>query len=188
MANQERMSIVKKTQKSAAEYLLRKEHALIKRKVKASSLETADTIALLFDATNAEEFEIIKKFIKKFKESKKKVRALGYYDAKEIPVMMPSKLEYDFFTRKQLKWYLKPSDPVVDNFIKEPFELLINLSKDHRTPLLYVLALSRASFKVGASHPKYLNYYDFIIDLPEETSLTEYLNVLEKYLTMIQPA
>lgn len=182
------MSIVKKTQKSAAEYLLRKEHALIKRKVKASSLDNAETIALLFDATDAEEFEIIKKFIKKLKESKKKVKALGYYDAKEIPVMMPSKLEYDFFTRKQLKWYLKPSDPVVDNFIREPFELLINLSKEHRTPLLYVLALSRSTFKVGARHPKYIDYYDLMMSLPEETSLPEYLQMLEKYLTMIQPA
>lgn len=182
------MSLIKKTQKSAAEYLLRKEHASVKRRVKASSLETAETVALLFDATNAEDFEVIKKFIKKLKESKKKVKALGYYDAKEIPVMMPSKLEYDFFTRKQLNWHLKPNDVVVDNFIKEPFELLINLSMDHRMPLLYVLALSHASFKVGASHPRYLNYYDFMIDLPEQTSLSEYLSLLEKYLTMIQPA
>ena len=182
------MKIVKKTQKTAAEYLLKKEHAQINRKVRTSSLDAADTIALLFDASNPEEFETIKKFIKKLKEAKKKVRALGYYDDKEMPVMMVSKLEYDFFTKKQLKWYLKPSDPIVDNFIKEPFELLINLSKEHRTPLLYVLALSRAGFKVGARHPKYLDYYDMMIALPEETSLSEYLNLLIKYLEMIKPA
>ena len=93
------MSIVKKTQKRAGEYFLKKEFAAIERQKAAVNFEEAETIALIFDATNKEEFELVKKYIKKLKENKRKVRAIGFYDGKEEPTLMSSKLEYDFFSR-----------------------------------------------------------------------------------------
>lgn len=181
------MSIVKKTQKRAGEYFLKKEFAAIQRQKAAVNFEEAETIALIFDATNKEEFEIVKKYIKKLKENKRKVRAIGFYDGKEEPTLMSSKLEYDFFSRKQLKWYLKPNDPIVENFILEPFDLLINLCMNYKTPLLYVTALSRAKFKVGKEHSKYAPYYDLMLNIDENLGLQEFITLAEKYLNMIHP-
>lgn len=181
------MSIVKKTQKKAGEYFLKKEFAAIQRKKAAVNFEEAETIALIFDATNKEEFELVKKYIKKLKDNKRKVRAIGFYDGKEEPALMSSKLEYDFFSRKQLKWYLKPNDPIVENFILEPFDLLINLCMNYKTPLLYVTALSRAKFKVGKQHPKYAPYYDLMLDVEDNVTLQNFISIAEKYLTMIHP-
>ncbi len=181
------MSIVKKTRKKVGEYLLKKEFSAIQRKREVVNFNDAETIALIFDATDREDFEIIKKYIKKLKGNKKKVRALGFYDGKEEPTLMSSKLEYDFFSRKQLKWYLKPNDPIIDNFLQEPFEVLINLCMDYKTPLLYVTALSKANFKVGREHSKFAPYYDMMIKVEENTKLHVFIETLEKYLTMIQP-
>jgi len=181
------LSIVKKTQKKAGEYFLKKEFAAINRKKETVNFEEAETIALIFDATNKEEFELIKKYIKKLKENKRKVRAIGFYDGKEEPTLMSSKLEYDFFSRKQLKWYLKPNDPIVENFILEPFDLLINLSMNYKTPLLYVTALSRAKFKVGKEHPKYAPYYDLMLKIEDSLGLQSFITTAEKYLMMIHP-
>ena len=181
------MSIVKKTQKKAGEYFLKKEFAAINRKKAVVNFEEAETIALVFDATNKEEFELVKKYIKKLKENKRKVRAIGFYDGKEEPTLMCSKLEYDFFSRKQLKWYLKPNDPIVENFILEPFDLLINLCMNYKTPLLYITALSRAKFKVGKQHPKYAPYYDLMFDVEDNVNLQNFIALAEKYLIMIHP-
>jgi hypothetical protein len=181
------LSIVKKTQKKAGEYFLKKEFAAINRKKAVVNFEEAETIALVFDATNKEEFELVKKYIKKLKENKRKVRAIGFYDGKEEPTLMSSKLEYDFFSRKQLKWYLKPNDPIVENFILEPFDLLINLCMNYKTPLLYITALSRAKFKVGKQHPKYAPYYDLMFDVEDNVNLQNFIALAEKYLIMIHP-
>lgn len=181
------MSIVKKTRKKAGEYFLRKEFSNVLRTKAAVNFEEAETIALIFDATDKEEFEIVKKYIKKLKENKRKVRAIGFYDGKEEPPLMSSKLEYDFFSRKQLKWYLKPNDPVVENFMHEPFDLLINLCMNYKTPLLYVTALSRAKFKVGKEHPKYAPYYDLMLSVEDHMGLQHFIPLAEKYLNMIHP-
>lgn len=181
------MSIVKKTQKKAGEYFLKKEFAAIDRIKAAVNFEEAETIALIFDATDKEEFELVKKYIKTLKDNKRKVRAIGFYDGKEEPTLMSSKLEYDFFSRKQLKWYLKPSDPIVENFILEPFDLLINLCMNYKTPLLYVTALSRAKFKVGKEHPKYAPYYDLMLKVDDSIGLKSFISTAEKYLNMIHP-
>jgi hypothetical protein len=179
------MSIVEKTKNRAGEYFLKTEASAIKRRRKAANLDTAETIAIIFEATVHEEFETIKKYIKKLKEDKRKVRALGFYDATESPAMMASKLEYDFFTRKQLKWYLKPVDPVIQNFLDEPFDLLLNLCVQPKTPILYLTALSKASFKVGPSNKKFNPYYDLIIDA-QELNLKSLITDTETILAMIQ--
>ena len=181
------MSIVKKTRKKAGEYFLKKEFANVARNVAAVNFEEAETIALIFDATDKDEFEVVKKYIKKLKENKRKVRAIGFYDGKEEPTLMSSKLEYDFFSRKQLKWYLKPNDPIVENFMHEPFDLLINLCMNYKTPLLYVTALSRAKFKVGKAHPKYAPYYDLMLNVEDNIGLQNFIMLAEKYLNMIHP-
>ena len=57
------MSIIQKTKNKAGEYFLKSEAAAVKRNRRAFNLESADTIAIIFDATDKEEFEIIKKYI-----------------------------------------------------------------------------------------------------------------------------
>jgi hypothetical protein len=182
------MKLVENTRSKAGELFLKKEFERIKnnRHKQVSTFKSAEIVALLFDASDPEEFELVKKYIKRLKEEKIKVKALGYYHSKEMPALMASKLEYDFFTKKQLKWYLKPDNPIVENFINEPFDLLINLSMKTLTPLLYVMALSKAKFKVGLHNNKYLKYYDLTIKMPAGSHLRAFIPAVEKYVNMLK--
>ena len=56
---------------------------------------------------------------------------------------------------------------MVDAFIKEPFDLLINLSLEDYYPIRYIIALSPALFKVGKFDANEI-YLDFMIDIEKE--------------------
>lgn len=181
------MNIIKNIKIKLGEYFLEKEFSAIKRAPRSVNFDAAENIALIFDATDAEEFEAVKKYIKKLKDDKRKVKALGFYDAKNQPASMISKLEYDFFTQKELTWYLKPIDPIIDNFLREPFDILINLSANNKLPLQWIMALSHARLKVGKTQIKYSPLYDIIIEVAENTNLQSFTLQAEKYLRMINP-
>lgn len=174
--------IIDQTRKKAAGFYLKRELKERNRTVRYCSWNKASNIGFLFDATVPEEFEMVKKWFRELKEQKLRFKALGFYDAKEMPVMMHSKLEYDFFTRKQLKWYLKPDDSIVKNFIEEPFDLLINLSLNPKTPLVYVLALSNAGLKVGLYQKRLMEYYDLVIRSEPVPSLKDFFRLVESNL------
>ncbi|NJK86580.1 MAG: hypothetical protein HC906_12035 [Bacteroidales bacterium] len=66
-----------------------------------------------------------------------------------------------------MNWYQKPFGDTIDQFIKTPFDILINLSLDESYPIKYILALSASKFKVGKFF-KEPNYMDLMIDVEKE--------------------
>ena len=98
--------------------------------------------------------------------------------------MMNSKLEYDFFTLKEINWHYKPTSSYVANYIEQNFDILINLCTKSVLPLLYVLALSKAKFKVGVHKEKYISYYDLLVH-NNDNDLQHFIHNIEKYLVNI---
>jgi len=180
------LSLVVKSKKKAAEFMLKRELRNFKRGIRSTSLNKASTVALLFDATNKQDFEIVKNYIKKLKEDGKKVHALGFYNFKETPVMMNSKLEYDFFTLKDINWHYKPTSKLVINYMEETFDILINLCTKTVLPIMYVLSLSKSKFKVGPYKEKYVQYYDLMVEQHNDGDLKNYIQNVEKYLQHIR--
>lgn len=180
------MSFIINIKKKASEFLLKKEFQNLKRNVRSTSLSNARTIALLFDASSKSEFDFVRNYIKKLKDDGKKVQALGFYNQKETPVMMNSKLEYDFFTLKDINWYYKPTSKAVVNYMNEPFDILINLCTKSVLPLLYVTAISKARFKVGVHRDKHIKYYDLLVHHRNEKDMTGFIHNIEKYLQNIR--
>jgi len=179
------VGLVKNTKKRFGEYFLKKESEGLYRQKYAMNFADAKNIGILFDATVPEDFELVKKYIKYLKECKKRVRSFGFYNAKEIPEMQYSKLEYDFFTRKQVNWHFKPTDPLVKNFVEEDFDILINFTVHQCLPLVYIAALSKAKFKIGKHFPKYEMYYDLLLDVEEGKSLKYFMKHVDVYMNMI---
>ena len=179
------MGLLKSTKKRFGEYFLKKEASGLYRKKEAINFATAKNIGILFDATDAEGFELVKKYIKFLKDSKKRVRSIGFYNAKEIPELQYSKLEYDFFTKKQVNWHFKPSDPLIKNFVEEEFDILINFTVHKCLPLVYIAALSKAKFKIGKHFPKYEMYYDLLLDVEEGKGLKYFMRNVDVYMNMI---
>lgn len=93
--------------------------------------------------------------------------------------------DYPVFSYKDLSWNGKIEKPEVQQFVNEPFDLLINYYDTEKAALLLVSQLSKANFKVGFSVvDKQLNH--FMIDTNAENykifvgELFKYLRILNK--------
>ncbi|WP_396155085.1 DUF6913 domain-containing protein [Flavobacterium macrobrachii] len=91
--------------------------------------------------------------------------------------------DYPVFSYKNLSWNGKIEKLEVQQFVNEPFDLLINYYDIEKAALLLVSQLSKASFKVGFSVvDKRLNH--FMIDTNAENHKI-FLNELFKYLRIL---
>ena len=137
---------------------------VIQRKACFVNLDEARSIGIIYDATETVTFNIIKDFAQHLSERNINLNVLGYVDRKELSEQLLYRKGFNFFCRKHLNWYFRPVSPVTDEFIKEQFDILLNLSLDDRYPVKYITALSAAKFKAGkySSDDRFL---DLMIDI-----------------------
>lgn len=187
MAKENRMSIFKKIKQILAANALKKELASNPRTVEPFkfSFDRIKTVGILFDASNVEDFELVKRYVVFLREHTKKVKVMGFFSAKEIPALTYSKLEYDFFTSKEINWLGKPTTHLIDNFINEEYDLLIDLNIHDHFALKYIAALSKAKFKVGKYKEEDESIYDMMIDADNTQTLKYFLRQIDTYITML---
>jgi effector-binding domain-containing protein len=149
------------------------------------SLEDAKNIGIIFEASSKEEFELVKKYVLYLRELKKKVKVVGYFSAGETPAFTYSKLEYDFFSKKDLSWYNGPNDKFVSNFMDEEYDILIDLNIHEHFALRYIAGISKARFKVGRYKEGDDSIYDLMIEGTEGKGLKFYLRQVDTYLQML---
>lgn len=143
------------------------------------------TVGIVFDATNPEDFELVKRYVTYLREYSKKVKVLGYFNTKNIPSLTYSKLEYDFFTVKDINWLYKPNSMVVNNFISDDFDLLLDLNVNDHFSIKYIAALSKAKFKVGKYVENEIDVYDMMIDADNTKTLKYFLRQVDTYIAML---
>jgi hypothetical protein len=73
----------------------------------------------------------------------------------------------------------------VAGFISEPFDILIDLRLSKFTSLLFIVALSRAQFKVGRYRTDFKEFYDLMIDVEDNSDLTYFISQIQHYLEMM---
>lgn len=161
------MNIIENTKRFLGERAIRQHMKSHKRELVSCNIQSAKTIGILFNATHAISFDIVKELVKDMGEYKASILALGYVDSKQLIDHYLYRKGFDFFTRSQLNWYGKPTGENVEAFIKKSFDILLDLSLDNPFPVKYVVACSKARFKAGryASDQEYL---DFMIDIEKE--------------------
>ena len=93
--------------------------------------------------------------------------------------------DFPVFSFKDLTWIATIDNPQVNDFVKQPFDLLINYYDTEKTALLLASHLSKANFKVGFSLiDNRLNH--FMINTNAENyklfmdELFKYLKILNK--------
>lgn len=148
------------------------------------SFDDVKTVAILFDATDKGDYELMKKYVMYLREYRKKIMVIGFYSWKEVPDFAYSKLEYDFFSLKDLNLIGVPKPSFVDSFIKEDFDLLIDLNIKNHFPLKYISSLSKAKFKVGEYSKKNVAMYDLMIDIEQTRTLKYFMKQIDTYLDM----
>ncbi len=173
--------------KAGHRYLKKMMLSLNKRKAKLININDAKSIALLFKIEDQESYNYAAKFAKFIKGEfgTKRVFLLGYWDdKKENPSYLVTRLDFDFFTKKDLDWKGIPTNVVVENFLQEHFDILIDLNNYSNIPLRYVVLKSNAHLKVGRMSEENKPYFDMMI-ANNETDFEEYCNQIIKYLDMV---
>lgn len=146
------------------------------------SLEKAQTIGILFDATRPEDRDTVLKYAGKLEKAGKKVTLLGFFNTRLKSASFPFK----FFDKKNLDLALRPKNPISIEFADRTFDLLLNLSNKKQVPLNYVAALSKAKFRVGPSINNTF-CYDLMIEHDEKKGLTAFIEQIVHYLGKMKP-
>lgn len=137
------------------------------RRVHACNIEEAEEIGIIFNATYPINFEIIRELTKDLNKKDISVTTMGYVDSDVLIDHYLIRKGFDFFTHKDLNWYSKPGGEKVEAFISKEFDILINLSLEKFLPIDFVLAESRAKFKVGKLFDDHA-LMDMMIDTTKE--------------------
>lgn len=141
----------------------------LSRNKKVFNLDSAQTAGILWEIGQETSF---RKIENELQNSGVKTTGLCYFPAKKA--VIPQGI--NGFTRKQVSWWLEiPKAKVSDDFIQQKFDILIDLSSQQSFPIVYLTALSNASFKIGYSGTA-VNCFDWNIEfaeLPEAEQLAE---------------
>ena len=140
--------------------------------------DRAETVGLLFDATELNNREIVLKFAKTLEKKGKKVRLLGFVNIKEET----DNLAFPNFNLKSLNLALLPDKSIdAQEFMEKDFDVLINLSLDETVPLEYIAALSNAKFRVGPFTERTV-CYELMIDVTKSKGLDAFIHQAQFFL------
>ena len=178
------MQVIEDFKQRVGKWVFQRQLTTNKRVKEACNIKDAKSIGILYDATSEEKIITIKPFVSYLFDLKKDVKALGYVDAKELSYCHVPKLQYDFFYKKDLNWYYKPQNYIIDNFIKKEYDILINLCDSSIIPIKYLVASSIAHFKIGVYEENY-EIYDLMISLKDDKSIQKLIHEIKHYINLI---
>ena len=185
LSKSEDLGFLDDIKQKTAKYLLDRASA-VDREVVAVNIQDAKSIGIIYRADHDETNELVRRYVKFLKDYKLKVKALGYFDKKELPPDVNPKLEFDFITKKDLNLRLEPKSVVARNFVEEAFDILIDTSVSEDVIMQYLTHYSKAKFKVGATRLSYHNQLDLSIVLKPEEGTRQLLKGVDKYLHVIK--
>ena len=178
------MQFIEDIKKKVGKWVFKRELKINKRRKEVCNLESAKSIGILYDASSEEQINLVRPFVSFFFDLKKDVKALGFVNAKELSYCHVPKLQYDFFYKKDLNWYYKPQNYIIDNFIKKEHDILINLTDSSFIPIKYLVASSLAHFKIGIYEENY-QIYDLMISLTDDRSQQKLMDEIKHYINLI---
>lgn len=150
------------------------------------SFEQSKSIGIIYNATHPQNIEIIKSFAGKLKAAGKKVESLGYINLKKAEEIQAEYKDLDFIIKKEVTWYHKPKTFNSSRFIKNKYDILLNLYIEECLPLQYMSAFSDAKFRVGHFQKNNLYCNDFHIDLKGDEKVSSLIEQIEHYLNKNQ--
>lgn len=165
---------------------LKREFKNLKRVGKVKNLDEALSVGIIYNLDREDTYHLVKKYVKFLREQEgiKKIMALGFVDQKELPDNYKSKLEFDFFTRKDLSRFYRPVGITTKNFIGEEYDILIDLTNKQVIPLRYILNYSKAKFKVGYYSEENEQFYDLMINM-KKYNMVDFIDQVNHYLKII---
>jgi len=144
------------------------------------------TIGIVWDASKPEELNLLARFTQKMTDLGKQVRIIGYYPGKLLPDQFIANRIITCLKKTEIDFFYRPDTPESNSFIKEKFDVLIDINFNKQFVLEYITALSQASLKVGLSGSDPASTpFDLMISVTNPESIEKYLEQVLYYLEMI---
>lgn len=167
-------------------HLIEREIRKQKRVKKAINLESAKRIGILFNLIDENVVRYVDSFISKLAESGKVVQAICYLPHKNIPDYYLSKLKIDVIQSKDLNFFGIPNTQRAKDFIKQEYDILLDMSLIDEPSLEYIATMSHATFKVGRYRQNMIRVFDLMIRKSEDMDYKDYYKSLFQYLSRIK--
>ena len=161
-----------------ANRILNSKMNLVVREKKVVNLDSAQTVGILWEIDQQEAFIKVKN---ELYLAVIKADGLCYFPLKKA--VIPE--ETNGFSRKQTSWWLEiPKTQVVEDFIHQKFDILIDLTGQKSFPMVYATALSEATFKIGYAGSS-TNYFDMNIEFQDKPETSQMAEQILYYLKRI---
>ncbi|MBE6313191.1 MAG: hypothetical protein E7076_08590 [Bacteroidales bacterium] len=154
--------------------------ANVARKKRFPDMMSAHSVCVLFESKYVSD-EVFAELNGLLKHKFKSVRYIVLRKKKDMQEYLSC---VSAFSRKEVFWG-KPSQSVVDNFLSQKDDLLIDLTLKESLPLKYLAGISGAECKCGLTKDDYA-LYDFEIRNLQSDSTIDLLKNMLKYLEMIK--
>lgn len=171
------MNIITKLKTQTHNYFLQKELSQHQMPHQSVDFDSAEKIGILFDATEMKNRQVVLDFTKKLKKDGKKVKLMGFLNDKD----KNENFVFEHFNKNDLDWSLRPKNERVNEFIKRPFDILINLTNESHPSLDYIAAFSHAKFRVGPFTEK-IFCYELMIEATGNKDLKAFLDQVSSFL------
>jgi hypothetical protein len=179
------VKIFKNIKEKAAVISLKKELKNQKRALAFNNFESATTVGFIFDAVDSRKYQQARDFMEFVEKQNNRIFAIGLAEKSDRIAYFPFKQGVDYFGLNEINWFGKPINPVIKDFLKRNFDILIDLSLSDLFPTQYIFASSIAKFKITNTSTK-SKYADFIIDLKNTDKIDNYITHIKQYLKAIQ--
>jgi hypothetical protein len=138
-----------------------------KRTKRLLPLSEANSILILFDASEEQNSLIVFSIIKTLQDMKMIVRSVGYVPYKQNPHWCFPKISYDYINKKNTSFAGFPRADFVDDILRDKYDILIDFLSKPVAPMCYLSALTQSDFKIARQrdqHKFFHEVYDLIIE------------------------
>ncbi len=163
----------------------RNKAASLVRSRKVYNLESARTVGFVCLLEDEQEWKDIQTAVNRFQQSGAKVRVLSFYPEKVKPLWYVETMNIVMCSLKEFGLMGIPKGKRVDEFMKDRFDILINLDLNGTFATNYVSVLSTAYFKVGIENQENRKFFDLLIKM-ENMDLKTYLEQVMFYLSVLK--
>ena len=181
------MDLFKPIKLYLGQYLLSRELQQFSRTQKFYNLNMAETIGIVYEYKNEEEFKLVEQLIHQLNQDKKRVKVLVYIKDAKMLEYIPQRLTVDYIQPNDIDWFGRPNSSYAKDFLKSRFHILLDLNYGHVFPLNYITSLSVAYYKVGLFHENSKNRLDLLIKMEVENGLTYIIREMLRYIKIIKP-
>lgn len=180
------VDVVKKTKKYIQYYFLRRHMSRRERKKMVVGLDDAHKIGLVFDASEAADYRLTANFVKTLQDTGKKVHCIGYAQQKKLPGYLNHQVNWVFCQKKDFAWNLKVKTHLMNQFVDDQLDILIDLSPSTLFHTKYIAGISNAKYKVGRFNPEQIDIFDLLIQVTDDVKLEDLMTHIIHYLKIIK--